>query len=236
MTRRAKILVLVGVAALVALVLVGASLLAARGGEAVVETSGPTVAGAGEVVAEFDGIPQEGAVLGSPDAPVTLVEYADFQCAFCAQWALGAGRELIEEYVKDGRLRIELRGLASIGPDSERALRAAYAAGEQNRLWELSELLYQQQGRENAGWVSEELLAAIAREIPGLDAARMFEEMSSDRVEELIAASARQAEADEIQGTPSFLIGPTGGTLERLEVTSVDPEPFREAIARLLTG
>ena len=69
--------------------------------------------------------PRTGTAIGSPDAPVTLVEFADLQCPFCAQWATDAFPDLVEEYVRPGRLRIEFRGLAFIGPDSEKALRAA---------------------------------------------------------------------------------------------------------------
>ena len=73
----------------------------------------------------LDGIPQDGIALGEPDAPVTLVEYADLQCPFCAEWALQTFPELVADYVRDGRLRIEFRGLTFIGPESEDALRAA---------------------------------------------------------------------------------------------------------------
>ena len=54
----------------------------------------------------FAGIEQQGAALGSPNAPVTLVEYADLQCPFCAQWARDTLPTLVEDYVKGGKLRI----------------------------------------------------------------------------------------------------------------------------------
>ena len=79
------------------------------------------------------GIPQQGTALGSPDAPVTLVEYADLQCPYCAQWARDAFPELVRDYVRTGRVRIVFRGLAFLGPDSDAALRAALAAGQQRR-------------------------------------------------------------------------------------------------------
>ena len=94
-----------GTAAVVAGVLIGASLLGARdnggGGEPA------AVAGGADVEALLDGIPQSAAVLGEDDAPVTLVEYADLQCPFCAKWSLRAFPELVADYVRDGRLRIE---------------------------------------------------------------------------------------------------------------------------------
>ena len=79
----------------------------------------------------FAGIEQHGAALGSPKAPVTLVEYADLQCPYCAQWARDALPTLVEDYVKTGKLRIVFSGMAFIGADSDKALRTAIAAGEQ---------------------------------------------------------------------------------------------------------
>jgi protein-disulfide isomerase len=97
-------------------------------------------------------------VLGSPDAPVTVVEYADLQCPFCAEWARRAFGEIVRDYVAPGRVRIEFRGLVFLGPDSEVALRTALAAGRQDRLWDVVHLLYANQGAENAGWVTQDLL------------------------------------------------------------------------------
>ena len=96
----------------------------------------------------FAGIEQQGAALGSPKAPVTLVEYADLQCPYCAQWARDALPTLVEDYVKTGKLRIVFRGLAFIGPDSDKALRTAIAAGEQNHLWDVVHGLYEPGRRE----------------------------------------------------------------------------------------
>jgi protein-disulfide isomerase len=83
--------------------------------------------GGPDVEALLDGVPQNGTVFGEDDAPVTLVEYADLQCPFCAEWALRTFPELVTDYVREGQLRIEFRGLSFIGPESEDALRTALA-------------------------------------------------------------------------------------------------------------
>ena len=147
LTRR-RVLVVGVIAAAVAVGLVGASLLSARsgddgggGGRTTAITGGP------DVEAMLDGIPQDGIALGEPDAPVTLVEYADLQCPFCAEWALQTFPELVADYVRDGRLRIEFRGLTFIGPESEDALRAALAAGEQGQALERGRPDLRQPGR-----------------------------------------------------------------------------------------
>lgn len=232
---RSRLAAVAALAAIVALSLIAASLLGARGGGGGF-SPGVAVSGASQVERLLQGIPQEASVLGEPGAPVTLVEYADLQCPFCAQWGATTFPELVDRYVRAGLLRVELRGLAFIGPDSETALRTALAAGEQDRLWHVVELLYLNQGGENAGWVDEELLSRIARSVPGLDENRLLAEAGSEAVGASLADSAGAAEAAGVTGTPWFELGPTGGDLHRLEVSSLGPGEFRAAIDALLAG
>ncbi|HXV58938.1 MAG TPA: thioredoxin domain-containing protein [Gaiellaceae bacterium] len=233
---RPRILIVAGIAVAIALGLVAASLLTARGGgdDPPAPSAGAEVFGADVVESLLGGIPQDGAALGEPDAPVTLVEYADLQCPFCAEWASRAFPELVEDYVRAGDLRIEFRGMAFIGEDSETALRAALAAGEQDRLWNVLDLLYLNQGAENSGWVTDELLAAIGRSVPGLDGEAMLAAMDTSAVSDKLAADGAAAEAAGVTGTPAFELGPTGGELTRLEVASLGAEEFRAAIDELL--
>jgi protein-disulfide isomerase len=226
--RRSRALVLaVGPALLVGLALIGTSRLAAETDPPVQQTAptSPLV----------EGIPQEGTVLGHPNAPVTLVEYADLQCPYCAQWALGALPRLVRDYVHAGKLRIEFRGLAFIGPDSDKALRAALAAGRQDRLWNVVELLYANQGLENSGWASEELIHRIANSVPGLDVERFDADRRLEALDTDMANAQAHAQAGGVRGTPAFELGPTGSALETLELTSLAPDEFAAAIEALLS-
>src|SRR4051812_48259497 len=156
-------------AALASGALVGASRLAA-GADARVATAVEPVDGVG-VAGLLRGIPQSGNVLGRPDAPVTLVEYADPQCPYCGIWARETFPTLVREYVRTGKVRIVWRGLAFVGADSRTALATAVAAGQQDRLFDVVALLYRNQGVENTGWVSDALLRRVGAAVPGLDAA-----------------------------------------------------------------
>ena len=89
----------------------------------------------------FTDIPRDGSVLGSPDAPATLVEYADVQCPFCAVYATTVLPTVVDRYVRTGRVKLELHVLAFLGQDSVTAARAVAAAAQQERSWELSEQL-----------------------------------------------------------------------------------------------
>lgn len=237
MSSRNRFLVIGAVVLAVVVAAVVAGTLVATGGDdgGGGATTGVELAGADETRALLEGIPQDGTAIGAPDAPVTLVEFADLQCPFCAQWATDAFPDLVADYVRPGKLRIEFRGLTFIGPDSEKALRAALSAGEQDRLWHTVELLYQNQGAENSGWVSDELLDAVATSAM-LDPGPWRDGFDSAAVDQGIQSAAQEATTAGINSTPSFLLGPTGGTLERVEVQSLDADALRPAIEQALAG
>ena len=165
---------------------------------------------------------------------MTLVEYADLQCPYCAQWARDALPTLVEDYVKPGKLRIVFRGLAFIGPDSDKALRTAVAAGENDHLWDVVHGLYLNQGNENVGWVTDELVAKIAASAPGLDGGALLDRRWDGAVASEINRAAEAAQAAGVTGTPAFQAGPTGGHLELVRVDSLGPEGIVPAIKELL--
>ena len=169
----------------------------------------------------YSGIPQDGAVLGRPNAPVTVVEYADLQCPYCAEWAARTLPVLVHDYVRTGKVRLVFRGLAFLGPDSDTALRAALAAGKEQRLWNVVHDLYARQGPENSGWVDEGLLDELGagdldRAAPWIDA----------RIER----DASAARAAGVSGTPAFQVGRTGGRLELVAMSSLEPEGTLPAV------
>jgi protein-disulfide isomerase len=157
-------------------------------------------------VIELDGIPQDGTILGSPSANVTLIEYADLQCPACRSYAEIVLPTVVNDYVRPGRVKAEFRGISFIGPDSERALRFVLAAGLQDRLWHLQEALYRNQGGENSGWVTDELVRGLAGGIDGLDVERLFADADGIEVTALKDEATAQAAAAEITGTPSLFI------------------------------
>ena len=236
MSSRRRFLVIGAIVlAVVVAAVVAGTLLATGDDEGGGATTGVELAGADETRALLEGIPQDGTAIGAPDAPVTLVEFADLQCPFCAQWATDAFPDLVEEYVRPGKLRIEFRGLTFIGPDSEKALRAALSAGEQDKLWHTVELLYQNQGGENTGWVSDELLDAVATSAM-LDVGPWRDGFDSEAVDAGISSAAAEASAAGVNSTPSFLAGPTGGTLAPVQEQSLDADALRPAIEQALPG
>ena len=109
-------------------------------------------------VVDLTGIPQDGAVLGSPNAGVTLIEYADPQCPGCRAYTENFFPTVVGAYVWPGKVDTEFRGFPFIGSDSVKGYRFFLAAAEQNKLWNLQEAMYRNQGGENSGWITDDLI------------------------------------------------------------------------------
>lgn len=173
-------------------------------------------------VVDLSGIPQDGDVLGSADATVTLVEWADAQCPACRFYTEEFFPTVVDEYVRPGTVNTEFRGFPFIGEDSVKAHRFLLAAGLQNRLWNLQEALYRNQGGENDGWVTDDLIRELAAEIDGLDVDQLFEDAER---EDIVAEADRAAAAGEaagIQGTPTLQIAIGDAEPYDIQVASVD--------------
>jgi len=189
-------------AAAVVVVLVVASLVF-RGGDSSADTT-PT-ATPDEVSTLLDGIPQERAVLGSPDAKVTLIQYEDLQCPICRRYQQEGFPDIVREYVRPGKVKIRFVGLAFIGPDSEKALLNVIAAGAQSKLFQLADALYANQGEENSGWVTDELIQQLATGL-GLDYAKLQKDADGPAALQQANSMAAEAQQRQIPGTPWFYV------------------------------
>lgn len=197
------------VATVVAALAVVGILVAISAGGSDGEARGELV-GAQEATALVAGIPQAGERLGKADAPVEIVEYADLQCPFCASASTRTIPALVERYVRDGSARLTFRPLAFIGADSERGALAAAAAGEQGKLWQFVEVLYRNQGGENTGWLSDDLVTEAATAL-GIDTAALDEARTGSAAAGVLSAANAAAQSDGIDSTPTFVVvGPKG--------------------------
>ena len=141
--RNRSLLLAAGGAAVVIVVLVAASLLLRGGDDADTSTTTTTATPPSTLL---DGIPQDRATLGAEDATVTLIQFEDLQCPVCKSYQEEGFPGVVEEYVRPGKVKLRFVGLAFIGPDSEKALLHVIAAGDQGKLWQLTDALYQSQG------------------------------------------------------------------------------------------
>ena len=175
----------------------------------------------------FDGIPQDGIALGSPDAPFVLTEFADPQCPFCAVYARDVLPTLVDRYVRTGKVRLELRVLAFLGEDSTRAGAMAAAAARQDRLWQFTDAFYRSQGAENSGYATDEFLRRIATQTPGLDVERAFAERGDTR---MLGAAERAAGTLGVSHTPAFYLRRGDGPARPLEPSDLTAEAFAAAL------
>ncbi|MGK5529202.1 DsbA family protein [Streptomyces sp. URMC 129] len=144
--------------------------------------------------------------IGDADAPVVMIEYADFQDAFAGIHARETHDRLVEEYVESGVLRIEFRNFPINGPESDAAARASWAAGQQGRFWEFHAVAFGEEFNRDSGRFSAEGLRELAAEagVPDLD--RFAADTESEEAGEAVGRDADEALDLGVTTTPSFLV------------------------------
>ncbi len=146
--------------------------------------------------------------LGSNDAPITLVEFGDYQCLFCNKFFHETEPSILENYVETGKVKIIFKDFTIIGPDSIGAAHAAHCANDQGKFWEYHDELYNNWAGENNGWASSENLVKFAQNIE-LNEEEFNQCMSDGKYKQLVTASSNDARNLGITGTPAFfVIGP----------------------------
>lgn len=107
-------------------------------------------------------------VLGEQNAPVTLIEYGDYQCPFCARYFMEVEPLLREEYIKTGKVKMVFRNYPFLGPESVSAAEAAECAKDQGQFWAFHDALYNaehQDGREHNGNLNNDLFFKLAKDL-----------------------------------------------------------------------
>lgn len=221
--RRQRLFALLGATALVTIIAVVLLVVGNSGDSGTDPNAAPTD--------DLAGVTEQGIALGDPDAPVTMVEFADPQCPFCAEYTTTVQPDLVDEYVKSGQLRMELRFLTFIGPDSLRLANSAYTASLQDGLWKFSDLAYARQGAEGSGYADDSFIESVAIDA-GLDPEPIVAaaEDPDPEVQRLVTEAKDLAATSDVASTPSFLIGPTGGDLQPLDVTALKTSAFEGPI------
>lgn len=242
--RNRNLVIALAVAALVVAGLIGASLLRSNGDSgsaataATADTTAATDTTPGSAIdpalALVAGIPQNGTVLGKSGPTVRMLQFEDFQCPICKRYTDEAFPAIVNEYVRTGRIKIDFRGLAFLGPDSSKALQIAMAAGLQHKLWQVAGLFYENQGAENSGWVTDSLIDQILAEVPGLDAAKVKADAKSAKVGAQIAAIRAEATKLGVQGTPWFYLAVGFNPPVNFRPGSFSPNEFRTPIDQAL--
>lgn len=143
-------------------------------------------------------------VLGSDDAPVTIVEFTDYQCPFCKRFAENTLPQLQKKYIDTGKVRLVIKDMPlGFHKDARKAAQAAHCAGEQGRFWEMHKLLYA-----NNRQLQSDKLADYARQA-GAERKKFEACLAAGKYLQQIDADALEAQKAGLTGTPSFVIGKT---------------------------
>jgi len=145
-------------------------------------------------------------VLGNPNADLVVIEFSDFQCPFCGKFYKTAEGQIIEKYVKTGKVRFEYRDFAFLGEESILAAEAARCAGEQDKFWQYHNYLFENQKGENQGTFSADNLKKFASNL-NLDRNKFDVCLDSRKYRKDVEDANIEARNFGVESTPTILIG-----------------------------
>ena len=173
-------------------------------------------------------------LLGSPDAPVKIIEFGDYQCPFCKRWNENTKPLIEENYINTGKASLVYVDFAILGNDSKIVHAGSYCADEQGLYWEYHDFVYANQGHENNGWANSENLKTLVTGLDGLDVSSFSECLESGKYTGKINDNTIMASRTGAQSTPSFIIvGPN----DLIAIAGAQPyDVFSKAIDNLLVN
>jgi protein-disulfide isomerase len=171
--------------------------------------------------------------LGRADAPVTLVEFTDLECPYCRAFHVNTFDRLKREYIDTGKLRFITRDFPlDIHPNARPAALAVRCAGEQDKFWEMRHGV-----TVNAAALNRDVYDRLAREL-GLDAGRFSDCIAANRYRAEIDRDVAEALKAGVNGTPTFVLGPTtpGTEVEGHRIVGAQPFTVFETNIKALLG
>lgn len=202
--RRRRLTILGAIVAACA-VAVAIAVVASSGGSSapkVQRQAGEAVAGQQAAAALFKGIPQHGTVLGDPRAKVTMLEFADLKCPICREYTLTVMPGIVRDYVRTGKVKVDLQLMTFIGPDSVTAAQFAHGAAQQGLMWNVADVFYANQGDERERYADAAFLRRIGSGVPGLDTGAALAYSSTA----LLRKTQGLAQRYGVNATPTFVV------------------------------
>lgn len=144
-------------------------------------------------------------ILGNPNAPITIVEWGDYQCTYCHAFHQTSLNSLIHDYVDTGKANLVFRDFPLNGPDSVLAAEASYCANDQDKYWSYHDELYKNWAGEKTGWVNRKALDQFATTV-GLNLVQFDKCLDDKKYEQKVLDNQQFGEKIGINATPSFLI------------------------------
>ncbi|MCA9827545.1 MAG: DsbA family protein [Nitrosopumilus sp.] len=144
-------------------------------------------------------------VMGDSNAPITVLEWGDYQCTFCYKFHQNTLDTIIEDHIKTGKIKLIFRDFPLNGPDSVLAAEASYCANEQEKYWQYHDELYENWEGERTGWITRESLEMFADAV-GLNLDEFNRCLDSHKYQNRVNANYEFGKDIGIDATPSFLV------------------------------
>ena len=171
-------------------------------------------------------------VLGSASAPITIVEFGDYQCEACYHWYHNTRAHIIDNYIETGKANLVFIDLPFLGRDSITAAQATYCADDQGKYWEYHETLYTFQEEIDNGWASKDRLVAFASNLD-MNVDEFNDCMNEKKYVKRVKANYDESQRFGADATPTFLIISPDGQIKK--ITSAQPySVFSQVIEPML--
>ena len=143
--------------------------------------------------------------LGSSNAKVTVVEYADYQCPYCEKWYSSVMPELKAKYINTGKIKFVYQDFAFLGADSNTAAEASHCAADQNKFWQYHDYLFGHQGTEGSSWATADHQKQFAAAL-GLNTAQFNSCLDSGKYKQEVLDETAAGRSYGVSGTPTVFV------------------------------
>ena len=144
-------------------------------------------------------------IMGNINAPITIVEWGDYQCTFCYKFHQNTLDIINEDFIKTGKVKFIFKDFPLNGPDSKLAAEASYCAQDQQKYWQYHDELYKNWGGERTGWITREALTEFAQTV-NLDTGKFNKCLDDNKYENKVNSLYEFGNQIGIDATPSFLV------------------------------
>ncbi len=173
---------------------------------------------------------------GKVSAPITIIDFSDFQCYLCNRFVKNSEPLVNQSYIQTGKVALVFNHLPNRGFDSMGAALAAQCTNDQGKFWQFHNLLYSNQKAIDSGWVSKENLKNFASQIPGLDIRRFDRCFDSEKYKSFVQKNIELALSFGFKETPSFIVENSNGSSQETMSGALPFESFKAVIDKKISA
>ena len=144
-------------------------------------------------------------IMGDPNAPITILEWGDYQCTFCYKFHKNTLNTIQRNFIDTGKVKLVFKDFPLNGPDSLLAAEASYCAEDQEKYWQYHDELYKNWGGERTGWITRESLDEFAMTV-NLDLEKFDKCLDENKYQNKVSSIHEFGKEIGIDATPSFLV------------------------------